>query len=279
MKSLAVVGVGLIGGSLVRAMRERAPEVRLVGVDPAWRDVAQVLGDNLDDVIDAGDRQAVQRAFAGVDLIVLSAPVRVILAELSRALESGAVVTDCGSTKREIAQAAIAHPSRGRFVPGHPMAGLPRGGAAHAKPDLFVGRRWILCPEASSDEARRCVEALVRQVGGLPVEMSPAAHDRAVALASHVPQLLGSVLSATAAEYGADAAAGPGFASATRVAGGSADIWGDIFSSNADQICWALKCVAHELEQVVRGLERDPPDTAPALELLARARQTRGSAG
>lgn len=279
MKSLAVVGVGLIGGSLVRAIRERAPEVRLTGIDPAWHEVSEVLRDSIDEVVDAGDRQAVQRAFAGVDLIVLSAPVRVILAELPRALESGAVVTDCGSTKREIAQAAAAHPGRARFVPGHPMAGLPKGGAAHAKADLFVGRRWILCPEASSDEARRCVESLVHQVGGLPVEMSPAVHDRAVALASHVPQLLGSVLRATAAEFGADAAAGPGFASATRVAGGSAGIWGDIFSSNADQICWALKCVTHELEQVVRGLERDPPDTAPALELLARARQARGPTG
>ena len=275
MKSLAVVGVGLIGGSLVRAVRERSPEVRLIGVDPAWREVSQILGDNLDEMVDASDHQAVQRALAGVDLVVLSAPVRVILAELPRALECGAVVTDCGSTKREIAQAAAVHPARARFVPGHPMAGLPTGGAAHANPDLFVGRRWILCPEASSDEARRSVEALVRQVGAVPVEMSPAAHDRAVALASHVPQLLGSVLRATAAEFDADAAAGPGFASATRVAGGSAGIWGDIFSSNADQICWALKCVTHELDQVVHGLERDPPDTGPALELLARARRAR----
>ena len=275
MRSLAVIGVGLIGGSVVRAVRAEAPAMRLVGVDPAWREVSGVLGDTLDQLIDAADRKAVQAALEAVDLIVLSAPVRVILAELSRTLEYGAVVTDCGSTKREIARALAMHPARGRFVPGHPMAGFPEGGAAHAKSDLFVGRRWILCPEASSDEARREVEALVQLVGAQPVEMSPEAHDRAVALASHVPQLLGSVLRATATEVGADAAAGPGFASATRVAGGSAAIWGDIFSSNADQICWALKCVSQELEQVVRGLERDPPDTAPALELLARARRAR----
>ena len=210
---------------------------------------------------------------------MLSAPVRVILAQLGRTLDYGAVVTDCGSTKREISQALAQHPGRARFVPGHPMAGFPEGGAAHAKADLFVGRRWILCPEASSNEARREVEALVQLVGAEPVEMSPAAHDRAVALASHVPQLLGSVLRATATEVGADAAAGPGFASATRVAGGSPAIWGDIFSSNADQICWALKCVTQELEQVIAGLERDPPDTGPALALLARARRARERAG
>lgn len=279
MKALAVVGVGLIGGSLVRAVRAVAPEVRLVGVDLARREVSGVLGDTLDQLIDAADHQHVQRALEAVDLIVLSAPVRVILAELSRVLEYGAVVTDCGSTKREIANALLAHPARARFVPGHPMAGFPEGGAAHAKPDLFVGRRWILCPEASSEEARRKVEALVRLVGAEPVVMTPAAHDRAVALASHVPQLLGSVLRATATEVGADAAAGPGFASATRVAGGSAAIWGDIFSSNADQICWALKCVTQELEQVAAGLRRNPPDTAPALELLARARRAREDAG
>lgn len=279
MRSLAVIGVGLIGGSVVRALRAQAPEIRLVGVDPAWREVSGVLGDSLDQLIDAVDRKAVQQALEAVDLIVLSAPVRVILAELSRTLEYGAVVTDCGSTKREIARALAAHPARSRFVPGHPMAGLPKGGAEQAKADLFVGKRWILCPEGSSDEARREVEALVQLVGAKPVEMSPEAHDRAVALASHVPQLLGSVLRATATEVGADAAAGPGFASATRVAGGSAAIWGDIFSSNADQICWALKCVTQELEQVVRGLERNPPDTAPALELLARARRAREREG
>jgi prephenate dehydrogenase len=275
MKSLAVVGVGLIGGSVVRAVRAAAPQIRLVGVDPAWRDVSEVLGDTLDQLIDAGDGKAVQAALEAVDLVVLSAPVRVILAELSRTLEYGAVVTDCGSTKREIAGAMAGHPARARFVPGHPMAGFPEGGAVHAKPDLFVGRRWILCPDASSEAARREVEALIQLVGAEPVAMTPEAHDRAVALASHVPQLLGSVLRATATEVGADAVAGPGFASATRVAGGSAAIWGDIFSSNADQICWALKCVTQELEQVVAGLERDPPDTAPALELLARARRAR----
>lgn len=275
MRALAVVGVGLIGGSVVRAVRQRSEGVRIVGVDPAWREVSSVLGNSVDEFVDPSDQNGVERALSQVDLIVLSAPVRVILAELPRALASGAVVTDCGSTKREIAQAAATHPAKLRFVPGHPMAGFPEGGAQHATPDLFVGRRWILCPESSSQEARREVEQLVRLVGAEPVEMSPAVHDRAVALASHVPQLLGSVLRATATEAGADAAAGPGFASATRAAGGSAAIWGDIFSSNADQICWALKCVTEELEHVVRGLERVPPDTAPALELLARARRAR----
>jgi prephenate dehydrogenase len=279
MKALAVVGVGLIGGSVVRAVRQRSEGVRIVGVDPAWREVSSVLGNTVDEFIDANDRNAVERALEAVDLVVLSAPVRVILAELPRALASGAVVTDCGSTKREIAHVAAAHPARARFVPGHPMAGVPEGGAQHATPDLFVGRRWILCPEASDEDARREVEQLVRLVGAEPVEMSPAVHDRAVALASHVPQLLGSVLRATATEVGADAAAGPGFASATRVAGGSAAIWGDIFSSNADQICWALKCVTEELDHVVRGLERVPPDTGPALELLARARRAREREG
>ncbi|HEY6725580.1 MAG TPA: prephenate dehydrogenase/arogenate dehydrogenase family protein, partial [Polyangiaceae bacterium] len=127
MKSLAVIGVGLIGGSVMRAVRAQAPEIRLVGVDPSWREVSSVLGDSLDQLIDAGDRKAVQRALEAVDLIVLSAPVRVILAELARTLEYGAVVTDCGSTKREIARALSGHPGRSRFVPGHPMAGLPEG--------------------------------------------------------------------------------------------------------------------------------------------------------
>ena len=276
MTSLAIVGVGLIGGSLARAARARGAAKTIVGVDPSFREAEKVLGGDVDSWCDPSDAVALAEALSAVDVIVLAAPVRVILQELDRMLGFGATVTDCGSTKRAIAQAARKLPDAGRFVPGHPMAGLPAGSVAHASAELFVGRRWILCPEASARASLERVEELVRGVGAIPVTMAAEEHDRAVALTSHVPQVLASVLGAKAAESGAEIAAGPGFASATRVAGGSADIWRDIFATNADEVCRALADVCVELERVRAGLERQVPDTGPVMELVARARRARG---
>lgn len=273
MKRLAIIGVGLIGGSLARAVRERDRAIEIVGIDPAWQKVQRSLPQVLDQLLDPSDRETVQRALRTAELVVVATPVRCIIAQLAAVLESGAVVTDCGSTKRAIARAASALAGRERFVPGHPMAGSPEGGVEHADPDLFVGRRWILCSEAASADAVSTVVSLVRLVGAEPVELTAEAHDRAVALTSHAPQVLASVLQAAAAELGAHAAAGPGFASATRVAGGSAEIWQDIFASNADEVCWALGRVVDELQQVVGGLEQH--DTEPVMALLERARQAR----
>jgi prephenate dehydrogenase len=247
----------------------------LVGIDPEWRKVQKLLGSTMDALVDPEDHAAIDEALSASDLVVLSTPVRVVRAELRRALGFRATVTDCGSTKREIVRVAARFPGRDRFVPGHPMAGFPEGGVEHADPDLFVGRRWILCPEGANAAAQLQVQAMVRAVGAELVNMSAEAHDRAVALASHAPQVLASLLSATAAEVGADAVAGPGFMSATRVAGGSADIWQDIFESNADEVAWALQRVIAELEIVVAGLTGDPPDTRAVMALLARARQAR----
>jgi prephenate dehydrogenase len=105
--------------------------------------------------------------------------------------------------------------------------------------------------------------------------MSAAEHDRAVALTSHVPQLLASALATLAAQTGAEPAAGPAFASATRVAGGSEAMWADIFSTNADAIALALRELVRELENSARGLGESPADTRPALELLRQARKLR----
>lgn len=273
MKRLAIIGVGLIGGSLARAVRERDRAIEIFGIDPAWQKVERSLPRVLDQLLDPSDREAVQRTLGTAELVVLATPVQSIIAELAEMLASGAIVTDCGSTKRAIARAASGLTGRERFVPGHPMAGLPEGGVERADPDLFLGRRWILCPEAASADAVATVVSLVRLVGAEPVELTAEAHDRAVALTSHAPQVLASVLQAVAADIGAHAAAGPGFASATRVAGGSAEIWQDIFASNADEVCWALGRVVEELRQVVAGLEQH--DTKPVMALLERARQAR----
>jgi prephenate dehydrogenase len=279
MKRVAIVGVGLIGGSLALALKEHGLVETITAVDWLGDAGRRVLADGVvDRFLDPEARSDVDAALAGADLVVLAAPVRVIRAEVTRALRGGAIVTDCGSTKRDIVAAAEESPARARFVPGHPMAGLPDGGVDNSRPDLFQGRRWIFCPEGSAPDAVAQVRTLVERIGAHPVTMSAHAHDRAVAFASHLPQLLASALRARACDFEADRAAGPGFASATRVGGGSPAIWEDIFASNADEISAALRSVIGDLEELAAAFEAAPPNISAVLELLDRARQARNAA-
>jgi 3-phosphoshikimate 1-carboxyvinyltransferase len=217
------------------------------------------------------------RALVGVELAILAAPVSAIEALVRGALEHAAVVTDCGSTKRTIVAAARSSPRFARFVPGHPMAGGPEGGAEHAHADLFRDKSWLICPEHSDRDARERVERLIVALGARPVTLAIDAHDEAVALTSHVPQLFAAALLETAAERGALEAAGPSFAAATRSASDNEAMWRDVLASNADAIARALGAVGGELEIARAGLAGDPPDIAPALALLRRARAKRHS--
>jgi prephenate dehydrogenase len=275
MTRVAIFGLGLIGGSLALALRSRRAGVEVCGIDqPAIldSDAARAAAQSL---VDVGDEAAVAAAVRDSDIVIFSTPVRVICAALPGVLEQARLVTDCGSTKRAIVAAAMVSPRRGRFVPGHPMAGRPGSGLGQATADLFQGRRWILCPETSDTDAVDQVEALVRDVGAEPVRLTAEEHDRAVALTSHVPQVVASALKVLAARRNAELAAGPGFASATRVAGGSDAMWSDIFATNRDEVARALRDVIKELEQSALDLERGEAPTR-VLELLASARALRG---
>jgi len=273
--NVTVIGLGLLGGSFALGLREIEPNARITAVDiaevlerPAARGAADVF-------IRAGDAAAVDTAVAAADLTLLAAPVRRIVALMPRVLATARVLTDCGSTKRAIVAAAADSPRRGRFVPGHPMAGAPAGGIELARPDLFRGRRWLLCPEASDLDAVTLVEDIVRRLGAEPVRIDASVHDRAVALTSHATQLVASALAAVALESGAQVTAGPAFEGATRVAGGPPEMWGDILSTNAPEIAHALGALGREIETVRAALRADPPDVEPALSLLARARTLR----
>ena len=275
MKRLAIFGFGLIGASIAAAVRKAAPEIALVGIDlPKTLESAAVRA-LTDERIDSTDRARVQRAVGEVDLCVLAAPVSVIQAELPALLESVQVVTDCGSTKRSICAAVSGLPRAGRFVPGHPMAGGPEGGAALARADLFQRQTWLLCPENSDPEALARVEQLLALVGAISVHLSLEAHDRAVAYTSHAPQLVASALSVLASRAGALPAAGPAYRATTRSAGGAEIMWRDIFAANADETSVVLKQLASELLRVAEGFDASPPDLGAALALLAQARAER----
>jgi len=264
---LCVVGFGLVGASVAAAHRARDSAASVVAVD-----APHVLARAAADVkVDRGDARGVERELASADLVVLAAPVSVIEAELPRVLAHASLVTDCGSTKRSIVGAAASAARRGRFVPGHPLAGGSSAGPDAATAELFQGRAWVLCPEGSDADAFAKVEAFVQSLGASPLVMSAEEHDRALALTSHVPQLLASVLIVLAERRRARHAAGPGFASATRVAGGNPEIWRDILATNADEVAAALRELGRELGSAADGLERG--DTDAALAIIRAARQ------
>ena len=269
---VSIVGLGVIGGSMARALRQRLPTLRLIGVERAEVLAAGGAPQLVDQCVSEADASEVERAFAGSDLVFLAAPISGIRRWLEPALARGALVTDCGSTKRELARAAQAAAHGARFVPGHPMAGAGAARAA-AVPDLFVGRPWLLCPEGVEPAALEAVERLVALVGGRAVHMTADRHDRAVALTSHVPRLMASVLTQLVERDGAFPAAGPAFERLLRGAGGAPEMWRDVLDSNADEVARALRELLAELGACAEQLERGQLERS--LGTLAAAERAR----
>src|SRR5688572_16218120 len=173
---IAIAGLGLIGGSIALAVRERWPSVRVVGIDRNAV-IAHALGSG---AIERGARDASEAGEA--DLVILAAPVRqnvVLLAEMARRLTSSTIVTDVGGTKRDIVSAARMLPLAAPFVGGHPIGGAERGGFGFARPDLFKGRPWILTPDDTTPaDALERVSAFVTSLGARPSTLDADRHDR-----------------------------------------------------------------------------------------------------
>ncbi len=213
----------------------------------------------------------------GAELVVLATPVSVIarqLGELRRYLASGTVVTDAGSTKRVVVDAAR---SAGTplFVGGHPMGGAAVGGFANARHDLFVDRPWIFTPTAGTPvPAVERLSAFAQGLGARPVVMDAAGHDRLLAAISHLPQVVASALMAVVGERADEAGlalAGGGLRDTTRLASSPASIWTDILASNADEIGPAIDALIGELQRIRNGLG----DSRAAEDLFMRAQRWR----
>jgi prephenate dehydrogenase len=252
---LAIVGFGLIGGSIALAVKARWPSTLVIAVDrkpvleTAMRmHAADVSADDLGMAAEA-------------DLVVLAAPVLqniAILRQLPGYITKATLVTDVSSTKAAIVNAAGKLPAHLRFIGGHPLAGAAAGGVQLARADLFQGRPWLLMVPADDEPLQR-LEQFVSALGATPVRMDTGAHDRLLAYLSHLPQLTVSALMHVVGEQARTdglALAGRGLRDTTRLAGSPADIWKDVTATNAEVLAEALD----RLIAVLRTLRDDLRD-------------------
>jgi len=273
---IAVIGTGLIGGSIGLAAVGAGHEV--VGFDADPETLARALARGAVGTV-VGD---VESAAAGSDLTVVAVPVGSVADAAVAALEAGAsVVTDVGSVKGAVVRAVDARcpDVADRFVAGHPMAGSEQGGIDAARADLFIGATWVLTPTVDTDDtAYARVRAVVRDLGAEAVAVTPEEHDVLVALVSHVPQLAASTLMDVAATHEArhpallQLAAG-GFRDMTRIAASHPAIWLDILAANRDSVLAGLDAYTEALGAAREWIASGDADALSGL--LARARAAR----
>ena len=261
---VGIVGLGLIGGSIALAARQTWPASLVIGVDR--KDVlerAMVLH-----AIDVAADDAV--VLAEADLVILAAPIQQnleILRELPDNVSGSAVVTDTGSTKRAIVDAAGSLPDRFTFIGGHPLGGAARGGIEHARADMFTGRPWLFTPtNGRNAQPLDKLKSFVTGLGAIPQILSPSDHDRLLAFISHLPQLTVSALMHVVGEAAREeglSLSGRGLQDTTRLASSPADIWREVCATNVDEIGSALDA----LITVLRHL-RDDLETGKSIEAV-----------
>jgi prephenate dehydrogenase len=258
MKTLAIVGTGLIGASFGLAVRKAGFTGPILGVSsPAALAGAAGVG-----AIDRG--ASLSEAAAEADLVFLAQPIGRILDTIRRLdplVRPDALVTDAGSTKCQIADSALQAITRCQFLGGHPMAGKEKRGAQAADADLFQGCTWVLTPEEPTEletEAAADLTSWIRRIGGMPLVLDPEEHDRVVSFTSHLAQLASTGLASTVAEHlhppERIAVAGTGLTDMTRLALSSYDLWRDILATNTDAIDRALGLYIQKIEHLRENL-------------------------
>lgn len=274
---VAIVGVGLIGGSIGMALRKRklAAEVLGIGRNPASLRVAKELG--------AVDRTTTDlaRGVSKAELIVVCTPVKLIaqqVKEAAAACPEGALITDAGSTKAQIVAALDGSLKRGvRFIGSHPLAGGEKSGPAEAEAKLFIDRLVVITP--TNDSRPDDVAALHEfwtSLGARVRETTPEAHDLALATTSHLPHLLASTLAAATPEDLLSFTA-TGWADTTRIAAGDPELWTQIFLANRENLLNALGRFESQLEifkKAVQMKDRELLNT-----ILTEAKRNRDAVG
>ena len=277
----AIIGAGLIGGSIGMGLRQRrlARQVAAVARSEETLRLALDLG-----AADTASRSLAE-AVSDADLVVLAAPVSLIVQHLGiigETIDATCLVTDVGSVKAPIVAAAektLPHP--GRFIGGHPLAGSERRGIASARPDLFEGATWVFTPGIAAEaEAVSRAQQLAVALGAKPLLLSPQEHDDLAARTSHLPHIVAAALMTVIALRANEGAAildviGQGFRDATRIAAGDAALWTDIALANAGALLAALGEMNAVLTRFAAALAaRDREELERLLLDAQRARET-----
>ena len=268
-----IVGAGLLGASIGLALRALGVDVILVDVSPASVRLA----------IDYGAGRAAAAGDAPT-LVVVCVPPDVVAETVAAELSAypDALVTDVASVKlAPLGELRAMGADISRYVGSHPMAGRERGGAIAARADLFLGRPWVIANHdgiADRRAADSVLEALALDLGAAPVELDAAEHDRSVALVSHVPQVISSLLAARLLDA-SDAAvglAGQGLRDTTRIAGSQPELWVQILGANAEQVVGILERYRDDLDRLIGALAK--PTQPGALRVVAES-LANGNAG
>jgi prephenate dehydrogenase len=277
IRELAIVGVGLLGGSVAKAARLGGLARRVVGIGRDAGRLQPALDDGTLDLavtdLDAGVREA--------DFILLAAPVLTIeglLERVWRAAPDGALITDVGSTKRNIVRAAerLAATRSLAFVGSHPLAGSEQAGYHVARADLFRGATVVVTPtEATEVAALKNTTEFWEALGARVSSLDPETHDRTVAAISHLPHLIACALvdGAARVEPSALELAARGFRDTTRIAAGDPDMWTEIFLANRDALSASVEAFREALADLQRAIDAGQADALRAV--LARIKATR----
>lgn len=279
--AIAIVGVGLIGGSLGMAAKKRRLVRRVIGIGRSEQKLmrAKILGaiDEYSMDFNNGASEA--------DLVVICTPVRTvagIIEQISQSLKEGAVVTDVGSTKREIIEQATAVMPEGRyFIGGHPMAGSEQAGVDAAFPDLFLNATYVLTPTADTElTALGKMTEFIESIGAKVEIMSPEQHDASAAIISHLPHALSGALLQLAEEAQRNSGkafrlAAGSFRDLTRISDSLPELWRDISITNADSIISAIDNLDKYLNNFKKALQdRDEEAIMRFFESAKQIRQT-----
>jgi prephenate dehydrogenase len=275
---IAVLGVGLIGGSIGLAAKRRiGAEVSGFDPDPAARERA-LERQTVDQISDS-----IPGAAHGAEVVFCAAPVGVLPELVSEALSSSgedAVVTDVGSTKGALV-AQVRGPAEERFIGGHPLAGAETAGVENARTDLFEGARWYLTPtERSSGVLYDRLQRTVSDLGARPQAIDAESHDRLMATVSHLPHVIANVLVEQATAAAAEESErlpefGPSFRDTTRVAGANPTIWGDIFATNREAVAREVEGVSERLREAAELIRSGDEGRVEAWHGAAREHRRR----
>lgn len=281
MKKIAIIGLGLIGGSIGLGLKKSAlgPEVKIVGIPrrPETIELAKRLG-----AIDEGEMD-LKKGVAGADIVFICTPINLIVAtikEISASLKKGAIVTDVGSSKEDVVTAANKIMQKGAyFVGGHPMAGKEKTKLDAAEGGLFEGKIWVLAVNSkTSRKALDVLREIINKLGAEVVEMDFKKHDQAVAGISHMPlAIAASMVNAVAGVSNEEMkkCAASGFKDATRIASGDPQLGKDMFITNSKPVAKMISQFKKALSEMEKAINAKDEDKISAL--LTRAKEFRDS--